>query len=130
MGGKDPLTAEDDWFRVFLKKRLASSFLETSLVNTIPAVPLKLRISNAPLFGLRQALGTYAACTEAPTGKCFGVLQLGRDGIAGRSPARLPPSPALYQAKLPIRLRHRFFIRLPLYYPEKIEMSIDEKQIF
>ena len=44
--------------------------------------------------------------------------------------AGLPPSPALYATCCQLRLRHRFSIRLPLYYPEKIEMSIDEKQIF
>ena len=41
---------------------------------TNPAVPLKLYGDAIPLFGLQQALGTYAACAENPNNRSVQVF--------------------------------------------------------
>ena len=53
-------------------KRPVSNCFETSLVFTIPAVPLKLRGKSRTSFRLQQALCTHAAYAEAPTHSALG----------------------------------------------------------
>ena len=74
-------------------------------------------------FRLQQALDTHAVHAEAPTGSAFEVFSSEGMGYVRKQSARLPPSPALYLTNSQIRLRHRFFIQLRIFYKHFFAVS-------